>query len=75
MLSQEARKEAITSIVDHFATERNEQIGVIAAEAILDACLQTISKEIYNKGLDDAKELIKKSFENIDFELDASLRQ
>lgn len=70
LLSKSKRKPCIDEIITFFKQKRDEQIGVIAAEDILDFFLQDIGADIYNKGVEDSKELIKRQFENLEVDLD-----
>lgn len=54
-LKDEEKKELIDTIIQFFDEERDEKIGIIAAENLLDFFLNNLGKSIYNKALDDAK--------------------
>lgn len=64
-LSVAQRKTAIDEIINYFATEREESIGIIAAEALLDAFLATTGEHIYNKALNDSKIFFKNNFDQV----------
>jgi uncharacterized protein (DUF2164 family) len=68
-LPEAKRKSCIDQIILFFKQERNEKIGVIAAEDFLDFFLQNIGENIYNKGVEDAKEILKKRFDNLELDL------
>jgi len=70
LLSKEKRESSIKEIIHHFKTERNEDIGVIAAGGFLDFFLQLIVEDVYNKGIKDSKKIIKQRFEDLDVDLD-----
>lgn len=53
-----------------FNKERDEKLGVIAAEEILDFFVEELSKTFYNKGLDDAKSWLEKRFEELNVDYD-----
>lgn len=74
-LSKEKRKSSIEEIITFFHQTRNEEIGVIAAEDILDFFLQNIGPDIYNKGVEDSKKLLKTQFENLEVDLDLLLNK
>lgn len=59
MLFPEQRQPAVDEIINFFRNERGEEIGVIAAEAILDYFLETVGKSIYNKGVKDAQKILE----------------
>lgn len=75
IISKEQRHLAIEEIIDFFKTERNEEIGIIASEDILDMFLQTTGKWIYNRGVDDTKELIKNRLDEAILEIDFSVKR
>lgn len=74
MLTEEQRKLATKAIVDYFAIEKGETIGVIAAEDLLDMFLQNSGKFLYNKGLEDAKTITRNQFEILDMEIEIQKR-
>lgn len=69
-LSEEKRKQAIKEVIAFFQDERNEEIGIIAAEEALDFFLQTIGEEIYKKAIEDVKRIAKEHLEDLEIELD-----
>lgn len=71
LISEEKRKECIKSIIDYFKTERAEEIGIIASENILDHVLQLVAIDLYNKGIDDSKKILKERLDDIEFDLEA----
>lgn len=75
LLSQEHRTSAINQIIDHFATELDQEIGIIVAEAILDMFLETAGAQIYNKGVDDTKDFLKKAFEENQLDIEIQLKK
>ncbi|MBI2038105.1 MAG: DUF2164 family protein [Candidatus Magasanikbacteria bacterium] len=75
ILTEEARSRCIKEIIGYFQDERNETIGIIAAEDVLDFFLQNIAPDVYNKAVEDTKTLLKKQLEGLDFELDLLKKQ
>lgn len=71
LLTKEERNSHIKAIIFYFEKERDDKIGVLASEDILDFFLQLIGEGIYNKSIEDAKKLLKERF--IDFEVDLDL--
>jgi len=69
-LSDEKRKKAVSSIIDFFKTERKEDIGIIAAESILDFFVEEVGSDIYNSGVDDARKAIKGRLEDMELDLE-----
>ncbi len=75
LLPKAKRKSLIEETITFFNQERDEKIGIIAAEEILDFFLQNIAEDIYNKRVEDSKELLKKRFEDLDVDLDLLLNK
>ncbi len=73
-LSKEKRKSSIEEIITFFKEERNEEIGIIAAENILDFFLQNVGKDTYNKGVEDAIAVIKGRLEDVELDLDSLMK-
>jgi uncharacterized protein (DUF2164 family) len=71
LLAKEKRQQAINGIVGYFQTERSEEIGVIAAEAILDFFLEEIGKTVYNKGVKDARSILEQRLGDFGIDLEA----
>jgi uncharacterized protein (DUF2164 family) len=69
-IPEERKAKIIREIVDYFNAERDEEIGVLAAEEILDFFLETVGKDIYNKAVEDAKATVKQGLENLEIDLD-----
>ena len=69
-LSDEKRQQAIEDLIYYFESERNEKIGVIAAEQLLDFFLENVGPDVYNRGLSDAKTAIAKRMEDLQFDMD-----
>jgi len=74
LLSEERRKTCIPAIITYFKKQRNEEIGIIAAEEFLDFILQLVVGDLYNKGVKDAKEALKKRFGDLEIDLDVLLK-
>jgi uncharacterized protein (DUF2164 family) len=66
ILTPETKEKAVKEIMGYFLDERNEEMGIIAAEDILDFFLQNTGKYVYNKAIDDAKGLLLKQLEETD---------
>lgn len=66
----EHKTKYINEIIGFFQDERNEAIGYIAGEKVLDFFLQTLGEEIYRKAIKDCRKLLKERFEDLEVELD-----
>jgi len=70
LLSKAERKRVSEEIIHYFKNEREETIGMIAAEDLLDCFLESAAPFIYSKGIEDSKNLLQKRFEDISIDLD-----
>ena len=75
ILRKEKKNDALHAIISYFKNERDEDIGVIAAENLLDMFLDNAGKHIYNKAVEDMLDLMKKRFEDIEFDIGALQRK
>jgi uncharacterized protein (DUF2164 family) len=68
-ITKDERNRYIEKIVGFFENERDEEIGIIAAESVLDFFLEDIGNGIYNKALNDARKWFTEKMDdaNIDF--------
>lgn len=69
-LTDEQKQNCLQALVTYFNQERDEKIGLVAAEKILDFILQETGEHIYNKAIFDAQKLLKKRFEDLDLDLE-----
>jgi len=70
VLTKERRESLIKEIITYFKTKRDEELGILAAEDILDFFLENLHKDIYNKAVEDSKVTIKQNFDNLEIDLD-----
>jgi uncharacterized protein (DUF2164 family) len=75
LLSDNKRRKTIQDIIDFYATVRNETIGVIAAETLLDFLLDTIGKDLYNKGVDDAFQFVHERIRSAETDMNALVKK
>ncbi|WP_160670161.1 DUF2164 domain-containing protein [Clostridium sp. C8-1-8] len=64
-ISKEKREEMISSIQEFFYNERDEEIGNLAASAVLDFFIEELSSEFYNQGISDAYKYITDRTEDL----------
>lgn len=65
-LTKEEKQQMLDEIIYYFAREREEDLGIIGSEQILDFFLNTLGKYTYNKALDDAKVWFDKRMEDVE---------
>lgn len=75
LLTDDQRQAAIDAVVNFYATERDEQIGMIAVEELVDMFLERIGNAVYNKGLDDATLYFKEHAERAESDIEVNLRK
>ncbi|MES2014357.1 MAG: DUF2164 family protein [Patescibacteria group bacterium] len=69
LLTEEEKQKGIGAIISFFESERNEKIGIIAAGEILELLEDTVGLHIYNKGIEDARSVLKQQLEESDYRL------
>lgn len=75
LLPKEKRDGLVREISSYFATEHDLDIGTIASEDVLDFFLREIGKEVYNRGVEDTREVLREGFGNLEVNVDLLLRK
>ena len=70
-VSEEKKTEYLKEIIGFFQTERDEEIGFVAAEKVLDFFLQIIGDNLYKKAINDVKKHLKERWDDLEIELDS----
>lgn len=65
-LSSEEKMQILQEIIYFFETERDEKLGIIGSEKILDFFMDSLGTIIYNRALDDAKHWYDKRMEDVE---------
>jgi len=65
-LTIEEKNQLLEEIKYYFKTEREEDLGIIASENILEFFMDTLGKHIYNKALDDTKLWFNRRLEDVE---------
>ena len=65
-LTSEEKNQLLQEIVYYFETERDEKLGIIGSEKILDFFMDSLGVFIYNRALDDAKRWHDKRMEDVE---------
>ena len=68
-LSKEARQEALASLQRYFQENLEQEIGNLAAGALLNFILEEVGPSIYNKGVADAQEHLQARVSELDSEV------
>jgi uncharacterized protein (DUF2164 family) len=69
-LSKERRAGLLREIITHFKTSHDQEIGMLAAEDILDFFLQSLGPDLYRKAINDTRNVVRQNAENLDVDLD-----
>jgi uncharacterized protein (DUF2164 family) len=75
LISKDRRATLIKQVITYFKTKRDQEIGMIAAEEILNFFLEALNSDIYNKAINDSKNTVKQTFENLEIDLDLLLNK
>lgn len=70
MLSEQKRQQLIPEIITFVSENLAQQIGVIAAEDFLDFFLQNTARDIYNKGVNDARKILTEKIADLQIDFD-----
>lgn len=65
LLPKEAKKQAVESLKGYFLSERDEELGDLAAEFLLDFFLKSVGPLIYNRALADAHAFLSERLEDL----------
>lgn len=74
-LTKEEKKRLSKEIQDYFLQERDEELGIIATEKMLDFFGRSLGSLIYNKALDDARIWFMNRMEDIGYDYDLLYKQ
>jgi uncharacterized protein (DUF2164 family) len=69
-VSEEKRNEYLKTIIAYFHDVRNEKIGFVAAEDILDFFIANLGEEIYRKAIKDIQKTLREKMEDLDIEIE-----
>lgn len=65
IVTKEEKKNLIEEIKVYFANEREENIGDLQGELILDFILDKIAPSIYNQGINDMKNYMEEKIDDM----------
>jgi len=64
-ITKERKEEIVSEIKNYFLTEREGEIGDLAAGLLLDFILEKIAPEMYNQGVEDSCQYMKDAAEDL----------
>lgn len=68
-LSKDHKQALVSRIQTYFIEEKDEEIGNLAAENLLDFVLHLVGPHVYNQALADARKLVNDRMQTIEDEL------
>ncbi|MFG6150440.1 DUF2164 domain-containing protein [Halobacillus sp. B23F22_1] len=68
-LSKEQREYMIDRVQAYFELEREEQLGDLAADQLLEFMVNELGPFMYNKGIYDARQMVEQKVLNLDEDL------
>lgn len=75
VLTDKRKEEAVEKLQRYFEEEFDEQMGIIAAQDILEVIMRSVSADIYNQGVSDAKEATRERISDLQVDLDVLLKK
>lgn len=64
-LEKEVKMKIVREIQQYFLDERDEEIGNLSAELLLQFMIERVGPAIYNQGIQDAHALVSKKIEDL----------
>ena len=74
-VSKELEKKCIEEVITRIEEIDEAEVGMIAAQEVIDIVMQNLGPEIYNKGLKDAKKLVDERYFDLEAEIDLLKQQ
>jgi uncharacterized protein (DUF2164 family) len=64
-ISKENKKEMRNHIINYFSKERDEELGDLSSQLLLDFFIEELAPYVYNQGVEDAYICIKDKVEDL----------
>ncbi len=68
-VSKETEKNCVNEIITRIEEIEGGDVGIIAAQDIIEIVTQNLGPEIYNNGLKDAKKLFQEKFSDLETDI------
>ena len=75
LISDEKKRGVVEAIIAFYKRERDEEIGIIAAEEILDLVVDLVGREIFNKGVDETVRLLQDRLGSVWVDVEAIVKK
>lgn len=69
IVSDAASKKCIEEVIASVQEIESSQVGIIAAQDIIDIVTENLAPEIYNAGVRDARKAVQERFQDIELDL------
>ena len=69
-MSDEQKRKCLDEIVGRVNETNDNEIGLITAEDILDIITHAVGPDIYNQGIEDAKQAVQSKLADLNIDLD-----
>ncbi len=74
LITDEEREDAVKKTIAFFLDERDEEIGVVAAEQVLNMFMEMLGPKIFNTGVMEGKEWLKVRLTDMEIDYDTLLQ-
>ena len=64
-LEKEVKEQIVIQVKKYFLDERDEEIGNLSAELLMDFMIKQVGPSIYNQAIKDAHALVSKKIEDL----------
>lgn len=75
LINDEKKRGAVEAIIAFYKRERDEEIGVIAAEEILELVIDLVGKDIFNKGVDETVRIVQDRLSGVWVDVEATVKK
>ena len=69
-IPKELNDKCIAEVIARIEDIESENVGIIAAQDVIDIVTQNLGSEIYNMALRDTKKLLQEKISDFEFEID-----
>ncbi|HXH04829.1 MAG TPA: DUF2164 family protein [Candidatus Nitrosotenuis sp.] len=70
-ISNEVKQKCIAEVIARVEEIESTEVGIIAAQDIIDIVTHNLGPEIYNMAVKDTKKLLQERFSDLEYEIDS----
>lgn len=74
-IPEEVKRKCVAEVITRVEEMSGSEVGIIAAQDIIDIVTQNLGPEIYNMALHDTKKLLQSKLADLEYEVDALKQQ